>query len=91
MNETLDPRKAKGKVVVCLRGINPRLEKGIEVRRAGGVAMILANDDIFGDEVIPDRHSIPATHVTFDDGLAVYNYIKSTKLDSSLLLHLICT
>jgi PA domain len=42
---SLDPSKAKGKVVVCIRGNNARVEKGEVVRQAGGVGMILANDN----------------------------------------------
>ena len=40
---TLDPTKATGKVVVCNRGVNARIDKGFEVQRAGGVGMVMAN------------------------------------------------
>ncbi|KAL6174595.1 hypothetical protein ACLB2K_051241 [Fragaria x ananassa] len=54
----------EGKVVVCeLGGEVKRIAKGIEVKRAGGVAMILVNPDFGGDTTIADAHVLPATHL----------------------------
>ncbi|CAD6247665.1 unnamed protein product [Miscanthus lutarioriparius] len=75
----LDPAKAKGKIVVCLRGINPRVAKGEAVKQAGGFGMVLANDVTTGNEIIADAHVLPATHIKYRDGLLLYNYINSTK------------
>ncbi|KAL8507213.1 hypothetical protein ACS0TY_017938 [Phlomoides rotata] len=36
----LDPKKVKGKIVVCLRGESPRLEKGVEALCAGASTSI---------------------------------------------------
>ncbi|ONK82020.1 uncharacterized protein A4U43_C01F35300 [Asparagus officinalis] len=58
----LDPEKVKGKIVVCLRGINARVDKGVAVKQAGGVGMVLANDESTGDELIADAHVLPAVH-----------------------------
>ena len=44
LNGTLDPAKVKGKIVLCLRGENARVAKGLECAQAGAVGMILAND-----------------------------------------------
>ncbi|GLT73825.1 hypothetical protein SLA2020_456580 [Shorea laevis] len=77
--DTLDPKKAKGKIVVCLRGDNPRTDKGVEALRAGAVGMILANDEINGNEVIADAHLLPAAHISFTNGQTVYAYINSTR------------
>ncbi|KAL9663672.1 hypothetical protein QQ045_019063 [Rhodiola kirilowii] len=41
---SLDPSKVKGKIVVCLRGIKPTIERGLVVLKAGGAGYILAND-----------------------------------------------
>lgn len=79
MGGSLDPVKVKGKIVVCLRGINARAEKGQEVLEAGGVGMVLANDGDSGDEIIADAHVLPATHITYSDGLKVFSYLNSTK------------
>ncbi|XP_008810184.1 subtilisin-like protease SBT5.3 [Phoenix dactylifera] len=76
---SLEPAKVRGKVVVCLRGNNGRVEKGEAVRQAGGVGMILANDESTGNEIIADAHVLPATHISYSDGVALLSYINSTK------------
>nr|VDC62304.1 unnamed protein product [Brassica rapa] len=40
---TLIPEKVKGKIVMCDRGVNARVQKGEVVKAAGGLGMILAN------------------------------------------------
>ncbi|CAL5023379.1 unnamed protein product [Urochloa decumbens] len=75
----LDPKKVKGKVVVCLRGINARVAKGEAVKQAGGVGMVLANDVSTGNEIIADAHVLPATQIKYKDGLLLYSYLNSTK------------
>ncbi|KAE8708326.1 Subtilisin-like protein protease [Hibiscus syriacus] len=76
---SLDPKKVKGKILVCLRGENARTDKGRQALLAGAVGMILANDEKSGNEIIADPHLLPATHLNFTDGLTVYAYINSTK------------
>ncbi|KAK9283141.1 hypothetical protein L1049_011372 [Liquidambar formosana] len=76
---SLDPKKVMGKILVCLRGDTARVDKGLQAVRAGAVAMILANDGSSGNEIIADRHVLPASHINFTDGEAVFAYIKSTK------------
>nr|TKR90054.1 hypothetical protein D5086_0000237020 [Populus alba] len=78
-NGTLDPKKVAGKIIVCLRGINSRVVKGHEAELAGAVGMILANDEESGSELLSDPHVLPAAQLTFTDGQAVMEYIKSTK------------
>ncbi|XP_074587082.1 subtilisin-like protease SBT5.3 [Curcuma longa] len=77
---SLDPGKAKGKIVVCLRGITARAEKGEAVYQAGGVGMVLANDVDNGNEIIADAHVLPATHINYTDGLFLFSYLNSTQL-----------
>ncbi|XVE50924.1 hypothetical protein DITRI_Ditri01bG0202400 [Diplodiscus trichospermus] len=79
MPGTLDPKKAKGKIVVCLRGNNARTDKGKQALLAGAAGMILANDEKSGNEIIADPHLLPATHINFTDGDIVFAYINSTK------------
>ncbi|KAI5406633.1 subtilisin-like protease SBT5.3 isoform X2 [Lathyrus oleraceus] len=78
-NGTLDPNKVKGKIVLCLRGINARVDKGQQALQAGAVGMVLANDIITGNEIIADPHVLPASHINFSDGLKVFNYVNSSK------------
>ncbi|KAK1581846.1 hypothetical protein Q3G72_009595 [Acer saccharum] len=76
---TLDPVKVKGKILVCLRGENGRVEKGSLAAKAGAVGMILANNKESGNEILADAHFLPASHINFTDGLSVFAYINSTK------------
>src|SRR3954447_14346722 len=72
---TLDPAKTAGKVVVCDRGVNARIDKSFEVKRAGGVGMVLAN--VSPNSLNGDYHAIPSTHINNVDGAAVKAYIAS--------------
>ena len=79
LNGTLDPAKVKGKIVLCLRGENARVAKGLECAQAGAVGMILANDAENGDNTIADPHLLPATNIKYEDGQYIYKYINKTK------------
>jgi len=72
---SLDPAKAAGKVVLCDRGVIARIDKGFEVKRVGGVGMVLANTT--PNSLNGDYHPIPAVHVTNTDGSAIKAYITS--------------
>ncbi|KAL6520425.1 hypothetical protein OROHE_017013 [Orobanche hederae] len=76
---TLDPDLVKGKIVVCLRGDNARAEKGAVAAQAGAAGMILCNDESSGNEVIADAHFLPATHITYKDGLTLLAYVNNTR------------
>ncbi|GAB2275024.1 hypothetical protein Dimus_009792 [Dionaea muscipula] len=78
-NGTLDRKRAMGKILVCLRGITARVDKGEQCRLAGAAGMVLANDVDSGNEIIADAHVLPATHVTYRDGADIYSYINSTE------------
>ncbi|KAG0467587.1 hypothetical protein HPP92_019167 [Vanilla planifolia] len=74
----LDPAKVAGKIVLCERGANARVEKGSAVKLAGGAGMILANSQDFGDELIADSHLVPATMVGASSGVQIRTYILSS-------------
>ncbi|PIA27387.1 hypothetical protein AQUCO_07800019v1 [Aquilegia coerulea] len=76
---SLDPKKVKGKILVCLRGGNARVDKGVQAKLAGAVALILANKEVDGNDILADAHVLPATHISYSDGLAVFKYLNSTK------------
>lgn len=59
----LNSSKIAGKMVICDRGGNARVEKGSAVKIAGGAAMIMANTVESGEELIADSHLLPATMV----------------------------
>ncbi|WCJ37334.1 Subtilase family protein [Euphorbia peplus] len=75
---SLDAKKAKGKILVCLRGINGRVQKGEEAAKAGAVGMVLVNDKSSQNEILADPHLLPASHLNYSDGLSIFAYINST-------------
>jgi subtilisin family serine protease len=74
--DALDPAKVAGKIVQCDRGVNARVEKSQEVKRAGGVGMVLTNLTP-AESLNADLHSIPSVHVNSVDGTAIKAYIDS--------------
>ncbi|XP_061354871.1 subtilisin-like protease SBT5.4 [Gastrolobium bilobum] len=76
---TIDPQKVKGQILVCLRGETARVEKSLVALEAGAAGMILCNDKLSGDELIADPHLLPASQINYEDGLALFAYINSTK------------
>ncbi|CAN1186316.1 Subtilisin-like protease 4 [Linum perenne] len=70
----------KGKVVLCEVDASRlgKIQKGEEVKRAGGAAMILMNDEHAGFETTPDLHLLPASHVSYVDGMNIKRYINSS-------------
>jgi subtilisin family serine protease len=79
MNGTLDSNMVHGKIVLCDRGGNGRAEKGLVVLKAGGAGMILANQEADAFSTNADAHVLPASHVSYVDGLKIKAYIHSTK------------
>ncbi|KAA8541587.1 hypothetical protein F0562_022739 [Nyssa sinensis] len=72
---SLDPNLVKGKIILCDRGINSRAAKGEVVRKAGGIAMILANGVFDGEGLVADCHVLPATAVGASGGDEIRKYI----------------
>ncbi|TKY70623.1 Subtilisin protease SBT1.7 [Spatholobus suberectus] len=76
--DSLNPKKVKGKIVLCERGYNPLLEKGLAVKSAGGVGMVLANREFDGEEeVLVQPHFLPTTVVGFKAVKAIKKYLSS--------------
>jgi len=67
----LDPAKVTGKIVICTRGTNARVNKSLEVLTAGGVGMVEVDN---GAGLIAEVHSVPTVHVTAADGAAIKAY-----------------
>ncbi|XP_059279416.1 subtilisin-like protease SBT1.7 [Lycium ferocissimum] len=74
---SLIPEKVAGKIVVCDRGMNARAQKGLVVKDAGGIGMILANTDTYGEELVADAHFIPTAAVGQTAGNLIKQYIAS--------------
>lgn len=85
MDNSLDSRVVKGKIVICDRGSNPRVAKGVAVMKAGGVGMILANGPLSGEGLVGDAHVLPACGVGADEGNAIKAYLSSTPLPKTTI------
>jgi subtilisin family serine protease len=73
---TLDPAKVAGKIVVCDRGVNARVDKSLAVKNAGGLGMILVNTS--PNSLNADFHSVPTVHLSDTDGALVKAYVTGT-------------
>jgi subtilisin family serine protease len=69
---TLDPALVQGKIVVCERGVNARVDKSVEVARAGGIGMVLVNVSPSSTDL--DLHAVPTIHLDaqFHDPVMAY-------------------
>jgi len=68
----LDPAKVTGKIVLCDRGTNARINKSLAVKDAGGVGMVLVNTSPIGTNA--DLHFVPTVHLESTDRAAVKAY-----------------
>ena len=65
---TLAPGTATGKVVVCERGNNGRIDKGRRVLAGGAAGMILYNQSAAVTDLESDNHYLPAIQTQFNGG-----------------------
>lgn len=79
INDSLVPKLVKGKIVACEQGINSRAEKEEQVKNAGGAGMLLLNAEIYGEELLADSHTLPATSLGASAGKAIKNYVRLNK------------
>jgi len=69
---SLDPADVTGKIVLCDRGVNARIDKSLAVKQAGGVGMVLTNTSPIGTNA--DLHFVPTVHLESTDRAAVKAY-----------------
>ena len=77
----LDPVKVNGKIVICTRGNNARVDKSLAVANAGGVGMIMMDN---GSGLVAEAHSVPTVHVTTADGAAIKTYALTAGATASI-------
>ncbi|KAL2531673.1 Subtilisin-like protease SBT1.6 [Abeliophyllum distichum] len=85
MENSIDPTLVKGKIVICDRGSSPRVAKGLVVKKAGGVGMILANGVSNGEGLVGDSHLLPACAVGSNEGDAIKAYLASNPTASATI------
>ncbi|KAL8129148.1 hypothetical protein V2J09_018303 [Rumex salicifolius] len=73
---SLSPRLVKGRIVLCERGFNSRVEKGQVVKAAGGSGMILLNSASQGEELFGDAHVLPAAIVGAKAAKSIKGYLQ---------------
>lgn len=83
---SLEPATVRGKLVVCDRGVNARVEKGAVVRDAGGLGMIMANTASSGEELVADSHLLPAIAVGKKTGDLLREYVMSDSNPTAVLV-----
>ena len=72
----LDPAKVAGKIVVCDRGTNDRVNKSLAVKEAGGIGMVLVN--VVAGTLNADYHAVPTVHLADTARTAVKAYAASS-------------
>lgn len=77
MDDSLDSKAVVGKIVVCDRGGSSRVQKGIAIKKVGGMGMILANTATYGEELVADAHLIPAASLGEKAGDEIKKYIST--------------
>ncbi len=79
---SLKDAKAAGRIVACDRGTNDRVAKSAEVKRAGGVGMVLINPT--SANLVPDFHSVPTVHLQDTARSAVRGYVAASNPSGSI-------
>jgi hypothetical protein len=69
----LDSTAAIGKIVVCDRGVSARVDKSAEVKRVGGVGMVLVN--VSSASLVADFHTVPSIHLQVTERASIYAYV----------------
>ncbi|KAK8664625.1 hypothetical protein V6N13_084403 [Hibiscus sabdariffa] len=84
---SLDPCKVNGKIVLCFIGSGKILDQGIEVKKAGGVGMIIAHPQSDGARVIYyGVQFVPTTEVMYDDAVQIIQYMYSTMYPTATIM-----
>lgn len=57
-----------GKIVVCARGGNGRVEKSANVAAQGATGFVLTNDEVNGGSLLGDAFAVPGVAISYADG-----------------------
>jgi subtilisin family serine protease len=79
----LDPADVAGKIVLCERGTNARINKSLAVKEAGGVGMVLVNTAPIGTNA--DLHFVPTVHVESTSKAALEAYAATASPTARIL------
>lgn len=73
--EEAPPGIFEGMIVICLRGVNARVEKGYNVLQGGADGMFLINQVV--QDVETDNHWLPTVHINQPQGDEVLAYVEA--------------
>lgn len=83
MGSGLPSETVKGKIVICLRGMESPPSKGVNVKNAGGVGIVVTNDLQYGEALFSDAYfGIPGLTITNSAREKLLNYIKTSGHDA---------
>ncbi|KNA10397.1 hypothetical protein SOVF_144740 [Spinacia oleracea] len=77
--DDLNREFVKGKIVICLRGSISSIQKGLNVKEAGGLGIVIANDDVQGESLKSDPHLVPGLSITKSSYVKLVEYLNSTR------------
>ncbi|KAF7848620.1 hypothetical protein BT93_L1789 [Corymbia citriodora subsp. variegata] len=83
MEGALRSSAVKGKVVVCE---SLGWDQAMEVKRAGGAAMILINPELVGFTSLANAYVLPTSQVSYFTGEEIKAYINSTKTPTATIV-----
>ncbi|KAL4390556.1 hypothetical protein AHAS_Ahas03G0156900 [Arachis hypogaea] len=86
MENSLNPRLARSKIMVCDQKSSPKVAKGLVVKKAGGVGMIIVNGISNGEGLVGNAHFIPTCAVDADERNMIKSHISSTANPTTNLL-----
>lgn len=75
----LDPEVVKGKIVVCNPSQDSRVVKGLLVKRAGGIGVVIASDGLIGKSFTTDPYLVPELAIPESANDKLFSYLNSTK------------
>jgi hypothetical protein len=78
----LNATAAVGKIVVCDRGVSARVDKSAEVKRVGGIGMVLLNTS--NQSLNADFHSVPSIHLPDTTRAAINAYAATAGANGSI-------
>ncbi|MFM6850250.1 MAG: S8 family peptidase, partial [Terrabacter sp.] len=83
----LDPAKVAGKIVVCERGGNARVDKSLAVKQAGGTGMVLVNVPPAIGGTLADFHSVPSVHLESNYYAPLNDYVVGAGASATASIH----
>jgi subtilisin family serine protease len=74
-----------GKIAVCKRGLNARVQKSANVAAGGAAGMILYNTPA-ADSLVADLHSIPSLHINAANGVTLLAFMNDHAMEEAALV-----